>query len=539
MKKVLGRAVLVLLISSSLHAGPLTPADMALFDASPEDTHAAAVAMRAAGFTSLKQIATQGIGDNIVPYLNNTSGQSYTNTTALQTIMGDNWTSGIIGGYTPAGYSTSLYHQIANASGSVFADLGYAPTNIKDKINTGLFVDLGSSGSASARMGAIFGALEDKAGSANIPTRNTDENLLSWINRISSGGGGDNIVQYLNNTPDQGYSNKTALWTIMGNAETSYGTGYGVIGDYQPTDHADSLYHKIAHTSGSVFADLGYDTESDLRAKIRDGLFGDLGHKTDGASDSASTRASDIKNALGGFTGGGTGNIYNRISITLPPQWTWSPGTPPVPSILRKGILGSLGAFAGTNVSTRISNLLLTLGTRTATDTEATANNITEAISDAIGSYTPTTDYYTGILGKLTDPAPGNGVFGDLGYGIEYGIEPNLRAKIRDGLFAELGGAADTDSASRRASDIQDALGNFTGGGTANIYNMISDVGKPNPTSSQYFGVRGTLNGNNSATVFAAFEAIKDKISNTAGPGKTIGSWDDGDSLWDWLNKIT
>ena len=126
MKKVLGRAVLVLLMSPLLHAGPLTPADLALFDASPEDLHAAAVAMRAAGYTSLKQIATQGIGDNIVPYLNNTSGQSYTNTTALQTIMGD-WsatpkTYGVLGEFIPENVADrdSLYHRITDRSSALW-----------------------------------------------------------------------------------------------------------------------------------------------------------------------------------------------------------------------------------------------------------------------------------------------------------------------------------------------------------------------------------------------------------------------------------
>ena len=479
MKKVLGRAVLVLLMSPLLHAGPLTPADLAYLDVDALALHNKIKELRAGGSKTILDIGGTG-GDNIVPYLNNTtSSPPYTNTTALQTIMGD-WSA----------------------------------------------------------------------------------------------------------TP------KT----------------YGVIGDYQPTDHADSLYHKIAHTSGSVFADLGYGIEygiePNLRAKIRDGLFGDLGHKTDGASDSASTRASDILDALGNFTGGGTTTIYNIILSAIPPTWTWTPSTPPVPSISsQRGIFGSLGVtVTGTNVSTRISNLLLTLGTRTATDTEATANNITEAISDAIGSYTPTTDYYTGILGKLTDPAAEKGVFGDLGY-----AQTTIKDKINTGLFGDLGGTADT-SASARMTEIFGALGgkagsaniptrntdenllswinrissggggdnivpylNNDGGGHTNttalqtvmgdwnaatetygklglfmysnwdikrdLYSIVSDETKPNIVNSLPFGILGTLRGTTSAgdgSVSVAFRQIRDAIAIKFPISK---QWINGESLLDWVNK--
>ena len=433
MRKVLGLTLFVsaIFVAESAYAGPLTRADFAYLDVPAQALHNKITQLRAGGSKTILDISGGGGGEDIVQYLNNTSGQSYTNTTALQTIMGD-WagtpkTFGVIGDYQPSGHENSLYHKIAHTSGSVFADLGYDQTNIKDKINSGLFGDLGgTSGSAFERMGAIFGALESKVGTATIPARNTDENLWSWISRISSGGGGDDIVQYLNNTSGQSYTNTTALQTIMGDWAGTPKT-FGVIGDYQPSGHENSLYHKIAHTSGSVFADLGYD-QTNIKDKINSGLFGDLG----GSSGSASARMGEIFGALDGKVG--TATIPARSGRNL---LNWING---ISSGGGEDIVQYLNNTSGQSY-TNTTALQTIMG-----DWAAATKTF-----GVIGDYQPS-GHENSLYHKIADPDGGNCVFADLGY-----APTNIKDKINTGLFAELGGAADT-SASARMTEIFGAL---------------------------------------------------------------------------------
>ena len=311
--------------------------------------------------------------------------------------------------------------------------------------------------------------------------------------------------------------------------------------------YAGNIYNEI--TTGTVgnglFGDLGY-TGASVYAKINavgvsNSLFGDLGFKT-ATTDSASTRAGDIRDALGNFTGGGTANIYNMIQddATIP--------------TVAGSIKGALGYAVASSVKDQISaagvgaSLFGDLGFKTAT---------TDSASTRAGDIKTALGYTGNIYNEITTETVGNGLFGDLGSSgsastragdikTALGYTGNIYNEITtetvgNGLFGDLGhktGGA-SDSASTRAGDIKTAIGTFTGGGTANIYNMISDTGKPNFTSSQYFGVRGTLNGAVSTTVFAAFEAIRAAIAAKDGDSVMINLWADGQSLVDWINGLS
>ena len=499
MKKVLGRAVLVLLISSSLHAGPLTPADMALFDASPEDTHAAAVAMRAAGFTSLKQIATQGgIGENVVQYLNNTPDQGYSNTTALQTIMG-NWsddpkTFGVIGDYQPTDHADSLYHKIAHTSGSVFADLGYGTeygieSDLRAKIRDGLFADLGSSGSASDRMTAIFGALTTQSGltsgNRNIPARG-DRNLLDWIGSFTdAGGGGENIVPYLNNTPDQGYTNTTALQTIMGDWAADPKT-FGVIGEFIPTNAADrdSLYHRITDTSAPDWT----QTPPTLR-----GIYGTLG--SDYPSESVSERLQKIISSLGNFsnwTDGTRNNIYDSISI-------WRTGID-----WRSGNLGCIKSC---------------LGGESYSESEDIATRLVQ-INNALGEF----------------PGAGNPSHAALYEKITY-IDTDEYCE--SSIFSFLGGPE--NNIFGKLNQINNALGEFTGAGDpshAALYEKITYIHEYEYYHNSIFSFLGGLENN----IFDKLNAIVGLINTKASTSRNVAilnNWntDNNRNLYDWINN--
>ena len=465
MRKLFWLAVLASVLGSDMsvppaHAGPITPADMALFDASPQDTHDAAVAMRAAGFTSLKQIATQGIGENVVQYLRDGSfTPPYTNKTALWTIMGDPTLPtpysdgyGVIGDFQPEGKENSLYDKVSAVAvptgvaafpGGILGTLsGVTHTNVR------------------ASLEAVFAALNGKSAWSA-----TDPDLLSWITNMAVGGD-TNVRNYIRYASPAYVSNTAALQSVMGTDWKGGGADIGIIGGYAPGVSAEqtSLYHQLTFDTKPTWNAIG-------TVATQTALFGDL----DGVD---------------------TGNIKTKM----------------------KDLLEVLGAAAYTDGSSHC------------------ALDITTAIGDAIGGDYRLDTNYTGILGRITSTT---GVFGDLGYN-GTSVYANINAVgVGNSLFGDLGSSG---SAATRAGNIKTALGNTTF--DASIYASIMDdtspTGTGTPAEDAFSGIIGAIN--------PASDNIVNALISVFTRLDTIAGWADiathlsrgsGQSLYDWLNDAT